>query len=292
MQFCSIGITRFKEDDILLIKNISYLILQKKVRAEILILDQSSALRWSSLAYLFKKLSSKKIKIKYYPECKFSGLSVARNFVLKNSIYKKVLFLDCDAMACPDWAFQICSELTFQNTAIVGTKIIPVWANKPNNIHRHPLIRSFYSLLDLGSQKRKVPKIIWASFGLHKDKIDQDFDENLGYALSRRTWGEETDMCRHVSARGYDVIYVGTIFVYHIISAKRMELSYLCSSLYYTWFFRWINLGRPQPHNSLLNIFYPINFLVYMLFIVYLLWYGHAIIIRQFQSPKGGIFNR
>lgn len=289
MPFCTICIARYKEPDYLLINNLVHISLLEGISAEVLVIDQSIQEN-AKIKLLCSTLSNKNIKLNYLYRNDFLNLSSVRNFCLDHAKYPFVLFLDCDAVVQNNWALEICNSLMYPDIGIVWTKILPFWMKTPNFINIHPLFSFVYSLLDIGISEKFTNKVIWASFGLDKNKISERFNTNLWRKKTgflQLIWWEETDLCFRVINSWYKILYIGSTYVTHYIGANRMTYYFLIKSLFFAGYTRGFIWWIPKPIiKTKKSLLFPINPFVYIFLIFYIFGYGFAfasyLFIRNF----------
>lgn len=288
MYKCTIAITRYDEPDYILINLLTTLSQQERIQAEILILDQCFDIyAKQKISTLCWNLSNSNVHFRYI-SVSFLSLSHARNFALLEAKENKVLFIDCDAEPSSNWAYWLVAELQRPNTAIVWSRIKVVWLAPVYNFFNHPLIKiPFFSEFNLFVSRKKVSKIIWASFGLDKIKLpNYFFDVSLWYAPWRSTWWEETDFCSRVACSGQDIVYVGDVYVLHCILPKKTTYLSLIKIIYHAGILRQRQGGLPTPHLKFSKSIFPFNPIVYLFLTLYFVWYGFSFMARKFQSLK------
>lgn len=265
----SIVVTRYKEPNYLLFDTLHSLSKQEWVWIEVLVLDQFYN---KETHVLTGKLSSDKIEFKYIV-IEARWLSFARNYWLKKSISDFILFIDSDAIAMSNWAYEIISAFKSNNNIrVVWTKILPKWNWKRNIFTFSNYFRSTYSLLDLWDDVIKTTKVIWASFGIYRNDIsDVFFNENLWRKNWILLWWEETDFCDQVTEKWYCILYSWRTFVLHQINKERLSYRWLIKRVIYQWVGRALKGWKPNPNPIKKNIFDYIYFPVFLFF--YLYWY-------------------
>jgi glycosyltransferase involved in cell wall biosynthesis len=98
-----------------------------KERFEIIVVDNASQDHVQEILQNFS--SMRNLRYIYEPNL---GLSFARNKGWQNAHGDYVAFMDCDAVACPDWLERITERFTsiHPKPAAVGGRIIPIWEGK------------------------------------------------------------------------------------------------------------------------------------------------------------------
>lgn len=242
-------ITRYAEADQILFDAVRSLAQQRGVNLEILVLDQRPH---DAIMSKLLSLQHKRATVRYFriPE---SGLSRARNFAVSKARGKIALFLDCDAIADSDWAITLTRSLSLKNVAIVGSRILPTWRERPPIAVRSQLIKEQYSLLDLGQEQHVVGRIVGAGFGLHIECLGQDayFDEGLGRRRGLLFGGEESELCDRAKKRGLLVLYDGQSVVHHQIFPERLNYLWIFRRIFFAGVNRRISGGLPSPKHTL-----------------------------------------
>lgn len=266
----SVIVTRYKESNSLLFDTIKSLFAQKWTSLEVLILDQFYD---SETEEFCKELTSSGDHTFLYTIIDPISLSYARNYWLRHAKNNIIIFIDSDAIAMDNWSYEIINVFRKNNqTRIVGTKILPKWNGKKNILTRSNYFASVYSLLDLWNEVLTVSKVIWASFAINKNNIDEIFfNENLW----RKNWvllgWEETEFCDRVKFKWFDIQYTWKTYVLHQINQDRLCLSWLIERVVFLWVGRAMKWWLPSPHKTKKNIF---DYLFFPLFLVFY-WYGY-----------------
>lgn len=244
----SIALTRHREDDEVILPTIEAAARQSGVSGEIIILDQmdSPAILKRAVELTTHDMIVRVLPI---PSC---GLSEARNFALALACHDIVLFLDADARPKPDWALHMHDALSSPETGIAGARILPDYEATPPVAARSSIVREQYSLLDLGSERRQVHKVIGAGFGLNRANIGDEgwFDNRLGRQDGRLIGGEETDLCERVESRGLKIVYEGRAVVRHFVPAERLRWTWLARRFFHGGASRALRQGKPAPFSK------------------------------------------
>ena len=177
------------------------------------------------------------------------GLSAARNLSLKEAAFDQILFCDSDAVAREGWAAALQLGLDASDVAITGSRILPRWSGRPTILARSAVVRDQYSIYDLGPETKEVERVVGAGFGLDRTKCSEQmfFDEALGRRDGRLFGGEESDLCRRVSAAGGRIMYIGGAVVDHVIPRERLSALWVAKRLFYAGCGRSKTGGAPSP---------------------------------------------
>lgn len=266
----SIVITRYDENLTLVKRCVNSLINQTCNDYEIIFLDQIKDKFTNNYIEGIKK--SKKFNI-IYKVIRKNSLSYARNYGIFLAKSKIVLFCDIDCKLANNWIEEILITFIKFRASIVGTKIIPEWEIKPNNIHNSKYISDFYSLLDLGQQYKRVNRVIGASFAINKNIIKDKviFNEKLGRTNGNLLGGEETELCERVVINKGFVYFSPKTYAKHYISKNRMSFRWLIKRIYYAGISRKNRGGKVSPINKKKSLWDL--FVLIMIAPIYLLGY-------------------
>jgi glycosyltransferase involved in cell wall biosynthesis len=241
----SITLTRYQEPNWLVWDALESLARQRDVRAEVLFLDQMQDNKTE--AYI-RRLLSDNIVFEYI-NIEERGLSYARNLAIERARNDFLLFIDADAIAEPDWAKELATQLSRPGVAVAGGKIVPKWHGRPILLARSRLIMELYSILDLGAGVREVARVVGTNFGINRavGGEEADFDEAYGRREGRLFSGEESDLCRRMRRHGHKVVYTGAALVHHQILPERISYSWIMKRIYYAGILRAMQGGMPNP---------------------------------------------
>lgn len=213
----TIAVTRYAEPDEVISRSLRHALAQQGVGGEVIFIEQDcdSALRETDFGQ--GSLALRIIRRK------LPGLSAARNLALDEARHPLVLFLDADALAEPDWAFELARALSAERIAVAGSKVVPRWPGKAPFFTRAAVLHDQYSLIDLGNGTRPYHRVVGAGFGADMAKLPPRFrfDTGLGRRGGVLFGGEESDFCSRARALGLEVVYVGSASVTHLIERER-----------------------------------------------------------------------
>jgi GT2 family glycosyltransferase len=259
---CTIVVTRYEEDNKLVIPCLNALFKQKKIYAEILFLDQKDD---QIIKNFCKKLKNKKITVKYIKILPKS-LSFARNFGIKLAKNDSIIFTDADAIPNENWAYQLCRKFNKRlKIGIVGGKSLPEWLLGKKWFCNSEIIKEMYSIIDLGEKSINVKKIIGVNFGINKRILQNEcyFNEELGRRPGTLLGGEETDLCKRCLEKGINIIYNPKAIVKHQVQEERYKWKWICKRFFYAGFGRGMQGGMPKAYSNKRNIYdYIIMFLM------------------------------
>lgn len=243
MNAVTITLTRFAEPDALVRQVIERACHQQGVSGEVLFIEQNPAGSIDEVEFADAPLPLRIIR-RALP-----GLSHARNLSLDEARHDKVLFLDADALAEPDWAAGLAAALDEPGCAIAASRIVPGWPGKPPAWTAARVVLDQYSMLDLGTRTKPGTRIVGAAFGINMARLSAGlrFDINLGRREGKLFGGEETDFCRRAASAGAGITYVGEACVTHIVQPERVQIGWIIRRLYYAGLGRATAGGMPNP---------------------------------------------
>ena len=246
----TVALTRSNEPAWLLKQTLESLAAQQGVLLDLLFLDQLST--DDGLRSYFEKLSSNNLSIEYVA-IPARSVSYARNAAIERTRTEKVLFIDADAIADPDWARELAATLDQPGVGIAGGRILPLWHRRPLWLARSDIILDQYSMLDLGRGMRPVNRVVGANFGLNIARIGPlaCFDETLGRRGGKLFSGEESELCRRVKESGGQILYNGAAVVHHQVLPERIRYSWIMKRMYYSGINRAVARGVPNPSKGL-----------------------------------------
>tara|TARA_B100000700_G_scaffold221892_1_gene244373 strand:- start:103 stop:948 length:846 start_codon:yes stop_codon:yes gene_type:complete len=244
----TITLTRYAEPNWLFLETLTSLSQQANISAHVLVLDQQDNEEVRS----FCVNNSSSVIVLDYHVIPAKSLSFARNEAIRMCQTVLLLYIDTDAVADPNWAYELFVAMRQNKAAIAGGKIIPKWHKKPGLLQRSQVVLDQYSMLDLGDDTINVKKVIGANFAINKAKLAKlaYFDEGLGRQNGKLLGGEETKLCTDAREKGLSVIYVGKAAVYHQVMPERVNFKWISKRMYYGGYSRALRGGKPEPSNG------------------------------------------
>lgn len=160
--------------------------------------------------------------VRYDAHPQSGGVSHSRNRCVALSGTRYVAFLDSDGYAEPGWLEPLLGALSEERVAVVGSRILPEWHERPRRLMTTVTARDWLSLLDLGPAPRNVPVVMGTSYAIDRDRTpDPPFDESRGRRPGWALASEEVLLCEQVRAAGWRVVYEPRSVVRHDIPAGR-----------------------------------------------------------------------
>lgn len=162
------------------------------------------------------------------------GLSHARNRGWKESVSEYVAYIDDDAIAHPDWVFQIKSFIERKPDVVAfggpydAFSLVPVPDWFPPD----------YGVLSLGEEERKIvigKEWITGTNMIFKRELFADyggFNPGLGMSGDKVSYGEEANFLVELNNNNIPVFYVPNIKVSHLVADYKMKLTWLLFSSY------------------------------------------------------------
>lgn len=158
------------------------------------------------------------------------GLSHARNVGVAYARADLVAFMDDDAVAAPDWAFQILRafEAFAGSAGVVGGRVLPRWVSaRPPWLSRDLL--GYLSIVDWGGQTRPLQPhefLVGCNLAFDKQMLSSvgGFSKALGRIGAGHTLlsNEEIEATERISRAGRVPIYCPDALVHHLIDPARL----------------------------------------------------------------------
>lgn len=197
---------------------------------EIIVVDNNST---DTTPEVVQAFLGKFCNVRYVREPQ-TGLSHARNRGMIEVEGEYVAYIDDDAQAYPDWVEKIASYIR-RNRSIVAFGG-PYYA-----LSEIPLPDWFppeYGSFDAGDKELLLNGLdifLCGTNMVFNRKILVEaggFREDLGMQGEKILYGEETRLQIELEKRGFEIYYVPSIKVNHLIAAYKMKLSWLLYSIY------------------------------------------------------------
>lgn len=162
------------------------------------------------------------------------GLSCARNRGLNEAFGGYVAYIDDDAEAFPDWIKEMRVFLCRCNSAVAfggsyeaNFEVLPPSWLPPEFGSSHLGDREI-------SLNAKDQFISGTNMVFNRELLLRigGFDTKLGMSGNKIAYGEETCLQIDLKQRGYEIIYLPSMKVKHLVSPEKMKLQWLVKSVY------------------------------------------------------------
>ena len=172
-----------------------------------------------------------------------SGVSLARNAGARAATGDYVAYIDDDAMAAPDWIERIQHVLVEQGCgpAVLGGRVLPVW-ERPLPSWWPPSLRGVLSIIEhegAGEYRTDALPASVEPYGvnmiLRRDVMLRHggFAEALGRLGLVLQSDEDVQLAWRLQDAGFSAVYDSRIVVHHSIQARRLNVEWLLSRLYW-----------------------------------------------------------
>ncbi len=172
-----------------------------------------------------------------------SGVSLARNAGARAATGDYVAYIDDDAMAAPDWIEQIQHVLVERGCrpAVLGGRVLPVWERPLPRWWPHSL-RGVLSIIEhegAGEYRTAALPASIEPYGvnmiLRRDVMLRHggFAEALGRLGLVLQSDEDVQLAWRLQDAGFSAVYDSRIVVHHSIQARRLNVEWLLSRLYW-----------------------------------------------------------
>jgi hypothetical protein len=154
-----------------------------------------------------------------------SGLGESRQIGLDASDERYVAFLDSDAMPRPGWLGALAGAVAPDDVAVAGGPVLPLWPERrPPALFRTRPAGDFLSMLDLGPERRDVPRVLPGNMIVDRELTGEAvFSAHMGRSGGDLLGAEEIEMMLAMGERGLRVVYEPAAAVDHRTSADRMS---------------------------------------------------------------------
>jgi glucosyl-dolichyl phosphate glucuronosyltransferase len=197
---------------------------------EVVVIDNNSTDNTQAVAELFvNELTNFRLVTEY-----IQGLAFARNRGWKEALGEYVAYIDDDAEAFPDWVESII-EYSQKNPSAVafGGPYMPMMDTTPP-VWFPPEYGNF-SLGETEFSINAVSEFLCGTNMVFKRDVLFEvggFNTALGMSGCTIAYGEETRLQIDLKRKGYEIYYVPTIQVKHLLASKKMSFRWLIQSVY------------------------------------------------------------
>lgn len=163
------------------------------------------------------------------------GSSFARNRAVDEASGDVILFIDDDALAEPDWAFRMVTEMERRALDAACGLVVPRWPAPPPE-WMGPRLWVKLAVHDADAIARRTPEqneslenYFSANTAFRRSAFDRfgKFREDLGVVGGNPMSGEDTELFARVIAKGGAMGFVPSAIVHHMIGRERMTRAYL-----------------------------------------------------------------
>lgn len=238
----TVGITRYREPDELLINTIKSVLNQQWVKVNIIFIEQFPS--------IYVKHFAHDNSIEYLEWIDCPCLSSARNKMINLCRTDVIILLDVDAEPIDaNWAKCLCVFLEeYKNCGLVFGKLMP----QHNSIFwkivfRSPWLSEIYSCIDLWEKTLKMSKWIWWNSAILLSRIPKIlFREDLWRRPGKISWWEDSYFCKELIQQWLEIYYLPQATVKHYIDNKKLNLLWLCKRIFEWGRARTIIGGKPS----------------------------------------------
>lgn len=209
--------------------------------SEVLVVDNGSTDDTKEVAFSFKD----KIQNLNYYFCADPGLMAARHMGCEEAQGDILCYIDDDSFVTKYWLKGISDSFSDKNVVLVGGPCIPEYEIAPPewleyfwNKTEFGKVNGFLSLVDFGSQERKISPmyVFGCNFfirkdifleigGSHPDFFPEKYRKYQGY-------GESAVAVKLINL-GYKAHYNPDVKIKHLVPALRLTVEYFCWRAYY-----------------------------------------------------------
>jgi len=171
------------------------------------------------------------IKIRYLFEPK-QGLSIARNFAIRECESVALAFTDDDVLVEPEWLWNLTACLQSGEWAGISGRVVPTWGRPiPRWLSTSDIfVRGVLVALDLGSETVTMTQApIGANMAYRREAFEKHglFRTDLGRMGVSLTACEDTEFGQRLLRCGEKLRYEPSAVVYHPVPADRLRKGYL-----------------------------------------------------------------
>ncbi len=182
-----------------------------------------------------------------------AGLSYARNIAIKRCTTDLLAFLDDDALPDPHWLATLCEAFDrMPEAGIIGGKTNPIWEQQPPDWLTPPLTYPL-AILDWGEDDCRIEFnggrwLVGANIAYRTRLLRAvgGFDEQLGRQGSVLMAHEEYAVNLSILKLGYDMWYLASATVRHLVQAERVTRDWLCRDAFWEGVSRAVLRARQQ----------------------------------------------
>lgn len=223
------------------------------IEAECVVVDNRSTDDTSGVVAGFAKHSA--LLTRYVYE-NGAGSSYARNRAVEEARGDFILFIDDDAVAEPDWAAEMLTEIERRRLDVACGMVLPRWGQEPPRwlgprlYVRLAVHDSARLAVTPRAERETIHNYFSANVGFRRRtfEIFGKFRQDLGVVGGNPMSGEDTELFERVMANGGTVGFAPRARVHHIIPPERMRRSYLRRKSYAFGYGSAVAGGRTHNH--------------------------------------------
>ena len=204
---------------------------------ECLIVDNNSSDDTRDVVEVFARTAP--IAVRYVIEMQ-PGSSYARNRAIDEAHGEFIFFIDDDAIAEPDWAIELLTEIDRRRLDAACGIVLPNW-NRPPPRWLGPSLYVRLAVHDEATiaganppQRDNIHNYFSANVGFRRETFELfgGFREDLGVVGNNPISGEDTELFARIAMRGGAIGFALRARVHHNIGRERMTRRYLRRKAY------------------------------------------------------------
>jgi glucosyl-dolichyl phosphate glucuronosyltransferase len=185
-----------------------------------------------------------------------AGSSYARNRAVEEARGEFILFIDDDAVAEPDWAAELLTEIERRQLDVACGMVLPRWSLAPPR-WLGPSLYVRLAVHDLAgmaavapAQLETIHNYFSANVGFRRQTFAKfgNFRQDLGVVEGNPMSGEDTELFARIIAKGGAIGFAPRARVHHLIPPERMSRSYLRGKSYAFGYGSAVAGGRSHNH--------------------------------------------
>ncbi len=197
---------------------------------EVVVVDNGGS---ANTAELVSDFSNRFFAIRYCVE-RTTGLSHARNRGIIEAAGTFVAYIDDDAVAYPDWVEQLFAFIERKPTVLAFGGPYEAMTDSPVPSWFPPE----YGRFELGDTEISLnaqTEFLCGTNMVFKRELLLEvggFNSDLGMTGNNVSYGEETRLQIEIKRKGYEIYYIPSLRVKHLIAREKMSFKWLMKSVY------------------------------------------------------------
>ncbi len=260
---------------------------------EIIVVDNNSTDKTSEIIHNFKE-AHPSYQIQLAKETR-QGLSYARNKGLALAQGRYIAYIDDDGIARSDYVSNIkkCS-IKFPDDVAFGGKVLPKYEKGQPPAWMSHYIERIISIVDLGNEVKELKKTYPVGCNMFFKKSIIDKIGGFNTALKLRS--DDKYIFLKLRSKGYRILYIPDVVVWHFIDHFRNSLSYVKKISYLNGTAERIRI-QTIPDKHTLTYLRRLADYIFKLFASVILWIyyfskgqsikGKALFLSMWQALKG-----